>query len=790
MWAVTVGLLVAAGVTVFDVLNSGTVVIGTVVLAPFVVSLLTGPRDTGLVAAAAVALVLASPAWNGDFLTGGYLLRVAVVAVGGVVSVLASRAHERIAVDRARFALLAAVAEVADGRLTLEETADRLCGLIVPAFAELCVLDAVGDGGPRRLAARTAGPDAAALEAALADRPHGGLGAPAVVALRARGREVGALTLFAPGGYADDELAFFAVLAGRVALALDNAGLFTELRATEAQLTTALGSLSEAVTIQDPGGGLVYANQAAAALLGYASPQELLATAPTAIAERFDSFREDGSPLDLADLPGRRVLRGEEPEPLVVRAVDRRTGEAQWRMTKATAIRDPAGAVQLVVNVITDITAAKRAELAQRLLADAAAALASSLDYERTLQQVADLAVPALADWCSVSLPDDRGALLTVAVSHVDPAKVALARVLGERYPTSLDEPGGAAAVFRDGVARRVNGITDEMLAAAARDADHLAAVRGLGIAAALIVPMISGGRSIGVLSLVSAESGRSFSPDDAVLAGELARRAATAVENARLYTERSTIARILQAGLLPDELPELPGWRTATLYRPAGDETSVGGDFYEAFRIDGGWMLVVGDVTGRGATAAALTALMRHTLRTAATLTGSPARALAKLNDELGARPDLALCTAVCVVLREDGDGARAEITCAGHPLPLLIRDGRVEHVGRFGALLGAYAGEEWEAETIAIAPGDVLLLYSDGVLDTVGAEDRFGPDRLTGALAGAAGAEAAIRRLDAALAEFQVGRQADDTAVLGVERLPVGSALPHARRTGDRAA
>ena len=133
--------------------------------------------------------------------------------------------------------------------------------------------------------------------------------------------------------------------------------------------------------------------------------------------------------------------------------------------------------------------------------------------------------------------------------------------------------------------------------------------------------------------------------------------------------------------------------------------------------------MLVVGDVTGRGAPAAALTALMRHTLRTAATLTGSAAEALAKLNRDLIVRPETSLCTAVCLVLRELDDGAEADVICAGHPLPVLVRDGAAEHVGRFGPMLGAFEDEVWEPRTMAVRPHDVLVLYSDGVLDAVGA-------------------------------------------------------------------
>ena len=150
---------------------------------------------------------------------------------------------------------------------------------------------------------------------------------------------------------------------------------------------------------------------------------------------------------------------------------------------------------------------------------------------------------------------------------------------------------------------------------------------------AVLLVPMLAGGRAIGVISLVSAESRRTFASADVQLAEELGRRAGTAVENARLYRERSHIAATLQRGLLPDELPTIPGLRLASLYRPAGAENLVGGDFYDAFETSTGWMLLVGDVTGRGADAAARTGQARHTLRTAGLLLGDPGDALEQLN-------------------------------------------------------------------------------------------------------------------------------------------------------------
>jgi serine phosphatase RsbU (regulator of sigma subunit) len=234
-------------------------------------------------------------------------------------------------------------------------------------------------------------------------------------------------------------------------------------------------------------------------------------------------------------------------------------------------------------------------------------------------------------------------------------------------------------------------------------------------------------------------------------------------------------IANILQDSVLPDALPAMPGWRTDSLYRPAGGENRVGGDFYEAFRFgDDAWALVMGDVTGQGAPAAALTALMRHTLRSIATYTGSAIEGLAQLNRELIGRAPVSLATAVCVVLRELDGHAEAEIVCAGHPQPVLVHDGRAEYVGRSGPILGAFADASWRSTSVSLRPGDVLVLYSDGATDATGAHEHFGPERLQTALVGATSATDAIARVKQRLAQFEVGVQADDTAILAVQRIP----------------
>jgi serine phosphatase RsbU (regulator of sigma subunit) len=472
--------------------------------------------------------------------------------------------------------------------------------------------------------------------------------------------------------------------------------------------------------------------------------------------------------------PSRRVLSGEELAPHRVRVINRATGEERWRLTSSRGVRDGRGEIQLVVTVIEDITDQRRAELAQRLLGRAGAALSSSLNYEHTLQEVADLSVPDLADWCGVSIPDRHGLIKQVAVAHSDPEKVAFARRLGERYPSRVGDPGGAAQVLRDGMSQLIPEIPDELLEQAVVDDEHLELIRSIGIRSGIVVPMTAAsGRPIGVLSLVNAESGRVFTEADLELCEELGRRAGIAVENARLYTERTVIAHTLQRALLPPGLPEIPGFSLSALYRPAGEENWVGGDFYDAFAVRDGWVAVVGDVAGRGAQAAALTAFARHVFRTSAQLHDDPLDAVAYLNQQLYDRPGQAMCTLCCVHLRARGPAAEATIVCAGHPLPYTVRQaGAAEPVGAWGTMLGAWREGGWSRSTTTLEPGDVLVLYTDGVTDATGAADRYGDDRLRAALAKSRDAEDALRRIADGLADFETGEQSDDTAALAIMR------------------
>ncbi|CAA9527113.1 MAG: Serine phosphatase RsbU, regulator of sigma subunit [uncultured Solirubrobacteraceae bacterium] len=544
-------------------------------------------------------------------------------------------------------------------------------------------------------------------------------------------------------------------------------------------MTEALGQLAEAVTVHDTAGRLLYVNDAAVRLLGFGSARELLAAPPGALMAGARVFHPDGRPVDQADLPGRRVLEGEDADPLLVRWIAPDGGPLRWSVIKARALRDEHGDPVAAVNVIEDVTDVKEAELSQRLLAEAAQILASSMDHRSTLEHVAELAVPHLADWCGVDLVDEHGRIEQVAVAHVDPDRVSWGRELRRRYPVDPASDVGIAQVIRTGEVQLAQDITADLLAAAAQDPEHLALLQEVGFRSVLIVPLVAGARTVGALTLVLTSEARRYTPADVALAEELGRRAGTAVENARLFTERGRIAELLQASLLPDMLPPLAGWDTATLFRPAGDMNLVGGDFYDALPTEQGMLVCVGDVAGKGAVAAALTGRVRHALTSAVALGIGLPRALEHVNGLLLARPGESMCTIAAALLREDASGAHAVLCLAGHPPPVVVRaSGGASFAPGHGTVLGAVPDPVAPPERIDLEPGDALVLFTDGVTDAGGEEERFGFDRLLACLgeAGTTAPEGLVAALERALAAFQHGPQRDDVAVLAVRRTPSG--------------
>ncbi|HEX2878657.1 MAG TPA: PAS domain S-box protein [Polyangiaceae bacterium] len=314
-------------------------------------------------------------------------------------------------------------------------------------------------------------------------------------------------------------------------------------RSLSKRLEVILEGVADGITVQEPSGRVLFANTAAARACGLSSVQELLNVTPDYFANRFEILDADGAPFDLGNLPGRRVLRGEQPGAVIMHVRDRSSGKAWWSSVRASGVGDVGGKPELAINIWHDVTVQYREELHAKHLARAIATLTSSLDYESMLASLANVLVPDLADWCSVSLLEGEQ-LKSVAVAHVNPDKVAMAREIQRRYPPDPAHPGGAWSVIRSGVSALYEEVPDELLQRGARDADHLQIIRSIGMKSVIIAPIRIRDRVIGTLTAISAESGRRYDKHDVPLLEELGRRAGIAIENAMLYEAAQQAAR------------------------------------------------------------------------------------------------------------------------------------------------------------------------------------------------------------------------------------------------------
>jgi len=443
---------------------------------------------------------------------------------------------------------------------------------------------------------------------------------------------------------------------------------------------------------------------------------------------------------------------------------------------------------------IRDITEEKAAEALVResrerlsFLAEASSLLSSSLNYQTVLERFANLVVPTLGEWSAVDVLEDDGSLRRVAVGHVDADKRDLARKLT-----------GSRMEFEDGgVPQRVLTSGDPEIAGDGLDAcggnSSNAGIRRivaeLGCRTAMVVPLIARGRTLGTLTLVSVAA-RDYTAADLSLAEDVGRRAALAVDNARLYRERTQVARTLQRSLLPPHLPEIPGVEVAARYHAAGEGNEVGGDFYDLFRTGKeDWAVLIGDVCGKGADAAALTALARYTVRAAAMQARKPSRVLGTLNDALlanaGTRDvmDQRFCTVAYARLRPGDGGARITSTSGGHPVPIIVRaDGRVEPACTVGTLIGVLDEPTLADRTIELGAGDLVIFYTDGITEARSGSDVFGEDGMRGLVEGCAGltATAVAERIERAALDFQQGEPRDDIAIVVLRVLAAETSDP----------
>ncbi|MET7452281.1 SpoIIE family protein phosphatase [Streptomyces sp. NPDC005574] len=422
-------------------------------------------------------------------------------------------------------------------------------------------------------------------------------------------------------------------------------------------------------------------------------------------------------------------------------------------------------------------------------LVEASDLLAGTLDRDQTLALMAQMTVPTLATWCAVyTIADQASEPYLSYVLHEDEELIDGIKSLLSKVPPPDPVPTPGARVWSaPGEAAHRAALRSSMRSLGLSGGPTHQVASGIGPTLAtasavggetVVLPLVARNRVIGMLTL-GKPTDEHFRQEILELAEDLSRRAALALDNARLYSERTAISQALQRSLLPPELPMIEGVEVEVIYRAAGEGNEVGGDFYDLFPIrDGAYGFAIGDVCGTGPNAAAVTGLARHALRLLAREGLSGPAVLERLNSAIldeGARSRF--LTLLYGELWPQPDGsAKLKVVCAGHPLPLRLRqDGTVEPAAEPQPLLGVMEDLELYEETVTLDPGDVLLCVTDGVTERREGTRMLGDDGLSDVLTTCTGltAGAVAARIMRAVERFASDAPSDDMAILAM-RVP----------------
>ena len=429
-----------------------------------------------------------------------------------------------------------------------------------------------------------------------------------------------------------------------------------------------------------------------------------------------------------------------------------------------------------------------------QFLIDATATFDSSLDPTESLRNLAQAAVPELAELCVIDLLDERGAVGETVAAAVDPTIAHGLERLRREVPLDLAGTHPVARVLASGERCVVEDLTDrDALSDIAQSDAHQRFMRAAGYRSAAVFPMTARGRTRGAISFLHVRSSARYGRGVLDVLEDLSGRAALAFDNARLYEERTHVAQTLRRSLMPAVLPAIPGLQLASFFRPLGAGAEVGGDFYDVFGDEQSCWLVVGDVCGKGAEAAALTGFLRHTIVAYAREATSPGTVLSMVNRVmLEQNFEGRFATAILAHMRLSGDQVAVTVASAGHPAALLIRgessrDDSTSELGEQGALLGVFEEPAIAEASALLAPGDALALYTDGLIEAHAPDHTLTSGQMIETLRRCKPA-AAQESIDALLGLVELDEHVrDDIAILSVRVLPpaagvrrIGSAAP----------
>lgn len=553
----------------------------------------------------------------------------------------------------------------------------------------------------------------------------------------------------------------------------DQLGTFIARRRAEAKsaeaerfrqhLAEVVRGTQDAVLSKDLDGIVTSWNPAARRLYGYSAEEAI---------GRHISFIVPPDHKDEEKAILERVKRGERLETYETERI-RADGTRIAVSLTVSPIRSPMRGLVGASVVARDITAEVRRRRAQEFLVTASRLLDSSLDPTETARTIVSTAVPELADLCLIDFRRPDGWLGDTVAAGADPEMAARLERIRRAQPLAPDGDHPVAQVlslnqpmvWRDLTAPDVE---DRI----SQSSEHLQLMRDAGYNSAAVVPLVARGRSLGALSFLHARKDMRYDSGDLEFLAELGERAALALDNARLYEERDRVAKNLQRGLRPPRPAEVPGLEISVVFEAAGEGIEVGGDLYDVLPIEDGCWLLVGDVAGKGSTAAGISVAVRHSVRGLTREIDEPDEVLRRVNELLvGGETLNDFATAMLVRLQRRGGGWHLVLAAAGHPPAVVAGAGGPALLGG-GSVLGAWQEPNVERHERTLGNGETLALCTDGWLEAGPVASHQGPEafgEMTQALIGLELAEM-TERLRADAVDRSSGPLRDDLVVLAV--------------------